>query len=105
MSYLEEIDSRDHDDGTPRANRLRQVLRQTGRFIALLAAAAPEGNCVEIGTSAGYSTLWLGLACRQIGRRITTCEILPERGRVEVVAFAREVVRVTAVHPASCGGR
>jgi hypothetical protein len=28
-----------------------------------------------------------------------------ERGRSEVVALVREVLRVTAVHPASCAGR
>lgn len=82
MGCLEEIDRRDRDDGTPRMNRLRQVPQQSGRFIALLAAAAPEGKYIEIGTSAGYSTLWLGLACRQLGRQITTYEILPDKVRL-----------------------
>ena len=89
MAYLEEIDRRDRDDGTSRANRLRQVPPQTGRFIALLAAMAPEGNYFEIGMSAGYSTLWLGLACRQLGRRITTYEILSEKVRLARETFAQ----------------
>ena len=72
MHYLEEIDSRDRQDGTPHLKRLRQVPPETGRFIALLAASAPPGAYIEIGTSAGYSTLWLALACRQSGRTITT---------------------------------
>lgn len=71
-------------------NRLRQVPPQTGRFIALLAAAAPEGKYIEIGTSAGYSTLWLGLACRQLGRRITTFEVLPDK-----IKLARETFALT----------
>jgi caffeoyl-CoA O-methyltransferase len=85
MRYLEEVDSRDRQDGTLRLNRLRQVPPETGRFIALLAANAPQGAFVEIGTSAGYSTLWLALACRQKARRITTYEVLEEK-----VQLARE---------------
>ncbi len=77
MRELERIDAGDRIDGTPRMKRLRQIPPEVGRFIAILAAAAPAGRCVEIGTSAGYSTLWLALACRATGRKITTYEILP----------------------------
>jgi hypothetical protein len=84
MRELEALDSRDRTDGTPRLARLRQIPRETGRFIALLAAAAPAGRYLEIGTSAGYSTLWLALACRLVGRRLTTFEVLTEK-----VALAR----------------
>jgi predicted O-methyltransferase YrrM len=79
MRELEQIDSRDRTDGTPRLSRLRQIPAEVGKFIALLAAAAPPGRSIEIGTSAGYSTLWLALACRASGKRITTYEILPEK--------------------------
>jgi hypothetical protein len=48
MACLEEIDREDRDCGTPRMNRLQQVPQQTGRFIALL-AAAPEGKYIAIG--------------------------------------------------------
>lgn len=82
MRELEQIDSRDRADGTPRMNRLRQIPPEVGKFIALLAAAAPDGRCIEIGTSAGYSTLWLALACRATGRKVTTFEILD--GKVEL---------------------
>jgi predicted O-methyltransferase YrrM len=63
-----------------------------GRFIALLAASAPAGPWIEIGTSAGYSTLWLALACRATGKRITTYEILPEKA-----ALARETFDAAGV--------
>ena len=55
MIVLETIDRRDREDGTPRAERLRQIPRETGQFLAILAAGAPEGAIIEIGTSAGYS--------------------------------------------------
>src|SRR5208337_1849243 len=62
----------------------------TGRFLALLAANAPDGAYLEIGTSAGYSTLWLAVACEELGRTITTFEVLPEKAKL-----ARETFQVT----------
>jgi caffeoyl-CoA O-methyltransferase len=88
MRYLEQIDAQDRLDGTPRLQRLRQIPAETGQFLALLAASAPEGTIVEIGTSAGYSTLWLAIACEAVGRTVTTFELLPEK-----VALARETFR------------
>jgi len=79
MRFLEEIDECDRTDGTVRLERLRQVPPETGKFIAMLAASAPEGNYIEIGTSAGYSTMWLALACRMLGRKIKTFELLDEK--------------------------
>jgi len=79
MRYLESIDAKDRQDGTAHLKRLRQIPRETGKFIALLAAAAPHGDLLEIGASAGYSTLWLALACREKNRHITTFEILEEK--------------------------
>ncbi|MHC5114829.1 MAG: O-methyltransferase [Planctomycetota bacterium] len=87
MRELEQADARDRSDGTPRHERLRQIPPETGRFIALLAATAPPGRYVEIGTSAGYSTLWLALACRVVGRTITTFEILDEKAELARQTF------------------
>lgn len=92
MKHLEAIDADDRTNGTPRLQRLRQITPETGRFLALLAAIAPAGDMIEIGTSAGYSTLWLELACRQMGRTLTTYEVLEERA-----ALAGETFRLTAV--------
>jgi len=82
MRELEQIDARDRGDGTTQLERLRQIPPETGKFIALLAATAPAGRYVEIGTSAGYSTLWLTLAYRLHDRKITTFEILYEKAEL-----------------------
>lgn len=87
MHYLEEIDARDRQDGTPRSQRLRQITPETGRLLALLAASAPEGELVEIGTSAGYSTLWLTLAARIRGQTICTFELDPEKAQIARETF------------------
>lgn len=92
MRELEAIDSSDRSDGTPRMQRLRQIPPETGKFLALLAATAPVGRIIEIGTSAGYSTLWLALACLESGRTLTTFENLPEKS-----ALAAETFRLAGV--------
>ncbi|MFX0021275.1 MAG: O-methyltransferase [Candidatus Hermodarchaeota archaeon] len=92
MSYLEEIDAQDREDGTPRMERLRQIPPETGKFIAILAASAPKGEFLEIGTSAGYSTLWIALACRLIGIKVITFEILKEK-----IRMAKETFKLTGV--------
>jgi caffeoyl-CoA O-methyltransferase len=89
MRELEARDERDRDDGTPHLERLRQITPDTGRFIALWAASVPVGEMIEVGTSAGYSALWLAQACRLSARRLTTFEILPEKARLARETFAR----------------
>ena len=100
MRYLEEIDTRDRSDGTTRLQRLRQIPAETGKFIALLAASAPMGSYIEIGTSAGYSTLWLALACRATGRTVTTFELLEAKAALAGETFRMAGVEdvVTLVH-------
>lgn len=95
MRELEAIDLRDRTDGTPRGQRLRQIPREVGKLLAILAAAAPAGRCIEIGTSAGYSTLWLALACRAalVGgsaaqRRLTTIELDSAKVELARATFA-----------------
>lgn len=92
MQELEAIDRRDRADGTPQSKRLRQISPEVGKLVALLAASAPAGQWIEIGTSAGYSTLWLALAARATNRRITTFEIDAAK-----VALARATFETCAV--------
>ena len=88
MVYLEKIDAEDRVDGTPRLQRLRQIPPETGRFLSILAASAPKGEFLEIGTSAGYSTMWIALACIERGIKVKTFEILEEK-----VKLAKETFR------------
>lgn len=92
MRFLEAMDGRQRIDGTDHLERLRQVPPATGRFLALLAAGAPPGAWLEIGTSGGYSALWLSLACRAAGRRLTTFEVLESKA-----ALARETLEKAGV--------
>jgi caffeoyl-CoA O-methyltransferase len=95
MQELEQIDARDRADGTPRLQRLRQIPPETGKFLALLPAGAPPGDYLEIGTSAGYSTLWIALACEMLGRTITTFELLPEKAALARLTFQAAGLQAT----------
>lgn len=92
MQNLEKIDLQDRIDGTARMQRLRQIPPETGRFLAIMLAGAPKGEVIEIGTSAGYSTLWLVLACEAEQRTLTTFEVLPEK-----VALAQKTFHAAEV--------
>ncbi|MFW9823686.1 MAG: O-methyltransferase, partial [Candidatus Thorarchaeota archaeon] len=87
MKVLENLDSIDRNDGTPRLKRLRQIPPETGKFLSLLASSAPRGKFIEIGTSAGYSTLWIALACKLRGNLVTTFEILEEKVKLAKETF------------------
>jgi caffeoyl-CoA O-methyltransferase len=93
MQYLERLDAehRKHDD-MAHFDRLRQVPPATGKLLALLAAGAPDGIFLELGTSGGYSTLWLSLAARAAGRKIVTFE----RSEAKI-RLARETLKAAGV--------
>jgi caffeoyl-CoA O-methyltransferase len=92
MRLLETIDANDRIDGTPHLERLRQIPPETGKFLSILAANAPRGTFIEIGTSAGYSGLYLALACREVGIRLITFEVLERK-----VEMAKETFRLAGV--------
>ena len=92
MRELEGRDALDRNDGTALLDRLRQIPPETGQFLALLAASTPPGDWIEIGTSAGYSSMWIALACRERGRTLTTFEILAAKA-----AMARETIEAAQI--------
>ena len=92
MRELEQMDSIERRGAMAHFDRLRQIPSGTGRFLALIAATAPEGELIDIGTSGGYSALWISLACRALGRGLTTFEIAEAK-----VALATETFRKAGV--------
>ncbi|MHB1087224.1 MAG: O-methyltransferase [Acidimicrobiales bacterium] len=100
MSELEERDRRDRSNGTAHLERLRQIPSDTGRFLALTAASAPPGAWIEIGTSAGYSSMWLALAARERAGSLTTFEVLAAKAALAAETFSRTGLDdvITLVH-------
>jgi len=79
MKVLEDIDKSDRIDGTERLKRLRQIPLETGKFLSLQAANCPDGNFIEIGTSAGYSTMWISLAAKERNIKVKTFELIEKK--------------------------
>ena len=58
-----------------RPGRMLNITRDTGEFLSVLIRAANARRILEIGTSNGYSTLWLALAARAVNGHVTTIEL------------------------------
>ncbi len=89
MQDLERRDKLDRGDGTAHLDRLRQIPPETGRFLAIMAGSSPQGAWLEVGTSAGYSALWIALACRERSAKLVTYEILANKALLARETFER----------------
>lgn len=72
-----------HDaDRADRLDRLRNLEPESARLLALLVRVSRAAEVLELGTSNGFSTLWLADALNQVAGRLTSVEIDPERSAV-----------------------
>jgi len=55
------------------------VPRKDGEFLHFMVKAIRAKNILEIGTSQGFSAIWMGLALEETGGRLTTIEISSDR--------------------------
>jgi predicted O-methyltransferase YrrM len=62
-----------------RLARFRNVEPDTAELLAVLVRATRAGRILELGTSTGYSTIWLADAAEAVGGRVTSVEIDPAR--------------------------
>jgi caffeoyl-CoA O-methyltransferase len=79
---LERQDTRERQQELPRRIRLRQIRPEVGRFLHALVLAKRPRSILEIGTSGGYSTMWLASAARSVGATVVTLEIDPAKVRL-----------------------
>jgi caffeoyl-CoA O-methyltransferase len=79
LARLEREDADERERGVPAERRSRQVTRATGQF--LFAFVTPQTDCevLEIGSSRGYSTIWLTAGVRYLGGRVLSLEHDPEK--------------------------
>ena len=59
LAELEEFGKRNDGSTTERPRRMLNITRDTGELLAVLVRATMARRVLEIGTSNGYSTLWL----------------------------------------------
>ena len=65
------------------------VTTREGRVLRQLTEAAGAKRVVEIGTSSGYSTIWLALGVRATGGRVFAHEIDPEKVKIASANFKK----------------
>lgn len=88
MSALEARDAADRIDGTPQEQRLRAIRPEVGQMLVTLIVATGARTIVEVGTSSGYSTLYLASGARQTGGRVVTYEVDPAKVELAGRSFA-----------------
>jgi predicted O-methyltransferase YrrM len=81
----------DAHDGDPAnaATRMLNITPDTGEFLAVLVKATGARRILEIGTSNGYSTLWLAAAAAPVDGAVTTIELAHEKIEMARANFAR----------------
>ena len=85
---------------TDRPKRMLNITRDTGEFLSVLVRATGARRVLEIGTSNGYSTLWLASATRAIGGAVTTVDRSEFKVALATANFARAglAAAITLVH-------
>lgn len=80
--YLEVLYRRGHEhdaEKTDRLERLRNVEPDTARLLAVFVRALGARRLLELGTSNGYSTIWLADAARSIDGSVLSVDVDPTR--------------------------
>ena len=75
LAELEEFGQANDKSISDRPRRMLNITRDTGEFLAVLVRATVARRVLEIGTSNGYSTLWLASAACDVGGTVMTIEL------------------------------
>ena len=72
-----------------RSRRMLNITRDTGEFLSVLVRVMNAHRVLEIGTSNGYSTIWLALAAQVVGGHVTTVEVSDFKSALAAKNFTR----------------
>ncbi len=89
MKELEQFGKENDARTTDRAHKMLNITPDTGPFLRLLIRALGAKRVLEIGTSNGYSTLWLAEAVQPLGGKVVTLEIAAHKAEMARANFAR----------------
>ncbi|MFJ6699956.1 O-methyltransferase [Streptomyces sp. NPDC091272] len=88
LRELEEFGEANDSSTDERSRKMLNITHDTGAFLAVLVKACKARNVLEIGTSNGYSTLWLADAVGE-GGTVTTVELAEEKAEMAGENFRR----------------
>ena len=100
LDELERFGKTNDGANSERPRRMLNITRDTGELLAVLVRATAARRVLEIGTSNGYSTLWLASAARAIGGSVTTVELSEYKIGLATANFARSGLagHITLLH-------
>jgi predicted O-methyltransferase YrrM len=100
LSELERFGDDNDKTVSERPRRMLNITRGTGEFLSVLIRATSARRVLEIGTSNGYSTLWLASAARAVGGMVTTVECSDYKVSLARQTFDRSDLadQITLVH-------
>jgi predicted O-methyltransferase YrrM len=100
LAELEDFGQQNDATITDRPRRMLNITRDTGEFLVVLVKAMDARRVLEIGTSNGYSTLWLARAARDVGGAVTSVELSELKISLAKANFARSGLErfITLVH-------
>jgi len=79
IDRLEKEDKKQREDGMSRELRNRSLARESAQFLSLLVSIIKPETVIEIGTSVGYSTLWLGMSASMVGAKVISYDVSKEK--------------------------
>ena len=91
-ALLKELEQFGHENDARAKDRSQKMLNitpDTGQFLLLLIRALKAKRVLEIGTSNGYSTLWLAHAVQPLDGSVTTLESSPNKANMARTNFAQ----------------
>jgi predicted O-methyltransferase YrrM len=89
LQELEQFGADNDRRVTERQGKMLNITPDTGAFLAVLVRATRARRILEVGTSNGYSTLWLADVAEALGGHVTTVERLPAKAALARANFAR----------------
>lgn len=90
---------------TERGLRMLNITRDTGQLLAVLVQARSARRILEIGTSNGYSTLWLARAVQTLQGSLVTVEKAQDKFDMAQANFARAGVQAVIDQRLADAGR
>ncbi len=82
-----------------RHNGYYNISADTGQFFNILVLISKAKNILEVGTSNGYSTIWLGESAKQNKGKVTTIEISEHKVKMAAENFKRaKLSNIKIVH-------
>ena len=89
LAELEQFGAANDATAKEKPQKMLNITRDTGKFLDILIRSTRSTRILEIGTSNGYSTLWLANAARDLNGKVITLELLEAKAGMARENFAR----------------